>query len=92
MKEFAKMFDAEAARVDELKAEHARLREALAWLEDEAPVIIHNAWTGTVYMSGNRWAIEIRKDGKRELVRGKTLIETIDNARVALNQTNTNDQ
>ncbi len=70
-----------------LRCERDRLREALEWLEDEAPVIAHDAWSCSVDMGGNHWTLQFRNNGKRERIRGRTLIETIDKARAALNQT-----
>lgn len=60
----------------------------LQWLEDHAPYISHDAWNHSVDMAGNRWTIEVRINGKRERIRGKTLIDTIEKARAALKTTN----
>lgn len=73
------------------QAEARKLREALEWLENEAPQISHYSWSCSVDMSGNRWTIQIRNDGKRERIRGRTLVETIEKARAALTQ-NTDEQ
>lgn len=68
-------------------AELEGLADALAWLEDEVPNITHDAWTCSVDMSGNRWTLSFRNDGKRERIRGRTLIDTINTARKALTPT-----
>jgi chromosome segregation ATPase len=75
-------------RLAEARVEIDRLRDDLQWLEDEAPVIGHDAWSCSVDMAGNRWTLQFRNDGKRERIRGRTLIDTISKARAALNRTN----
>lgn len=66
------------------QAEARELREALEWLEDEVPQITHDSWTCSVDMAGNRWTLQFRNDGKRERIRGRTLIDAISKARAAL--------
>lgn len=56
---------------------------AMEWLEKEAPQIIHDAWTCSVDMSGNRWTVVVRINGPRQKFRGKTLLEAATKARYA---------
>jgi hypothetical protein len=84
--ELADRCDAAERELAAAQAEAREYKEALGWLEDEAPSISHDAWTCSVDMAGNRWTLQFRNDGKRERIRGQTLIQTINNARAALKQ------